>query len=136
MHVTKFEVACNHRVDLLLRVNQINGFEIPLRDINEVNVLSLAHFFRAFRFVHASGTLSVTTAATANRSEACEGAPPAAPLVLDEAASVVFLSGRPRLHALCDTQKVRDVAWIEATVWCGASRDMTAAEFRKQKRSG
>lgn len=98
--------------DLLLRVNWICGPTIPLQNISDAPVLSLAQFFRADRFDHARETISVRTAATANHLEAFEVASVAFNCVLNEAAPVVLLDRRPLPPVLRDFQKVRDAVSV------------------------
>lgn len=56
-----FDVAHHRHKDLLLRVIQINGIEISLRDVSNGHVLSLVQSSGAYGFDHARGTLSVVS---------------------------------------------------------------------------
>lgn len=73
MRAAKFDIDHYRHQNLQFRVNQINNLEIPLRNIRDDHVLSLASTFRAYGLENAIETLSVTNKASENRSKACEG---------------------------------------------------------------
>lgn len=112
--VSNFELAHYGHKDSLLRVHPINDPDIPLHDTSDAHVLSPVQFFQANGLDHTRETNFVTTTATATRSGTCEGAPSGAPLVHDEAASVVLLNRRHWLQALPDFQNAANVARVEA----------------------
>lgn len=81
----EFSIALYRRQNLLLRVDWIRGPKIPLGDISSSHVIFHAQCFCAYGLDHARGTLSIAIAATANRFEACDGAPPASYRAVNEA---------------------------------------------------
>lgn len=99
---TEIDNARYRHEDLLLKVNQINEPETPLRDMSDAHVRSLERFFRTCRFDYAWKTLSVTATATATRSEPGEGVSSSTPFILIVGASVALLDRSHRLQVLCD----------------------------------
>lgn len=94
VHVTEFDFAHNRHEYLLLKGIQANNPEHALRNISNSHVRLLAQSFLENRFAHERRTLFVTTTAVERRSKKTKAAPPAIPLVLDDAASMVLLPER------------------------------------------
>lgn len=125
LQLFNFDGADYHHIDLFLVVNHINNLEIPLSDVSNAHVFSIAQLFRACSFVHASGTLPFPAAATAASSRECKHSTPASTPILDKASSVALLIRTHRLQTLRDPQMTGVVASVEALllVWFVTRKD-------------
>lgn len=112
--LTKFDVAHCHHQDLLFRVNQNEDTEISLLDISDAYAHFLARSIRAYGLKNARKTLFFTITATENRPEAFEGASSGTTCFLDKDPIMVLLHEKNRRHVLCDLQKTRHLAPVEA----------------------
>lgn len=113
MRETKFDVGQYCHQDLFT-FSQINHPEILLLSMSNAHVSLFLNPSTRNGFNHKRRTLSVKSAATANISGTCDGAPSGTSQVLDKVACVALLDRRCCFQALGDLQNTENLAWVEA----------------------
>lgn len=131
--VKKFDVADYRHEDLLLKIDQIDDLEIPLPDMSDPHLFSLAQSFPLYRFNHARVKLSVATTATTTCSEGRECALSATTPVFDESPRVILLHGRHRLQPLREHQQTRNLACIKASLLVQCATEQNSGPIAKTK---